>query len=145
VSATPAFLPRAVLDTNVLFAGLRSRRGASFAVLDALWPGKWKLILSNTISTEYEEILKRDPEVVGLSNQRINQLLDGLCAIAERRNLSQLWSPVLDDPDDEAFVHLAVEARADYLISHNLRHLAPARQLGVKLLAPRDFLAIIRS
>ena len=60
-------------------------------------------------------------------------------------NLSGLWTPVLDDPDDEAFVHPAVEARADCLVSHDLRHLAPAKQLGVELLAPRDFLAIIRT
>ena len=54
------------------------------------------------------------------------------------------WIPVLHDPDDEAFVQLAVEARAEALISHNLRHLEPARALGVNLLAPREFLAIIR-
>jgi predicted nucleic acid-binding protein len=52
---------------------------------------------------------------------------------------------VLSDPDDEALAHLAVEARADYLVSHNIKHLMPARHLGVKLLAPRDFLAIIRA
>ena len=136
---------RAVLDTNVLFAGLRSRRGASFVILDALWQGKWKLVLSNTVLTEYEEILKRDLAVLQLSDERINRLLDALCTLAERHNLSGLWSPVLDDPDDEAFVHLAVEARAECLVSHNLRHLAPARQLGVNLLAPRDFLTILRT
>jgi putative PIN family toxin of toxin-antitoxin system len=136
---------RAVLDTNVVYAGLRSQRGASFAILEALWQGKWKLILSNTVLTEYEEILRREAGTLNLNSQRISRLLDAICALAERRNLSALWMPVLNDPDDEAFVHLAVEAGADYLVSHNLRHLEPATRMGVKLLAPRDFAAIIRT
>jgi len=51
---------------------------------------------------------------------------------------------VLHDPDDEAFVQLAFEARADALLIHNLRHLEPARALGLNLLEPRQFLAILR-
>ena len=46
------------MDTNVLYAGLRSRRGASFQILEALWQRKWTLVLSNTVLTEYEEILR---------------------------------------------------------------------------------------
>ena len=134
-----------MLDTNVIYAGLRSRTGASFAVLQALWQRKWILVLSNTVLTEYEEILKRESGSLNLSSARIDQFLDALCALAERKNLSGLWIPGLIDPDDESFLRLAVEGGADCLVSHNLRHLAPARQLGVNLLAPRDFLAIMRA
>lgn len=133
------------MDTNVLYAGLRFRRGASFEILDALWQRKWTLILSNTVLTEYEEVIRREGGLLGLTEERINRLLDALCALAERRQLSESWTPVLTDPDDEALAHLAVEAKADYLVSHNIKHLSPARELGVKLLAPRDFLAIIRA
>jgi putative PIN family toxin of toxin-antitoxin system len=136
---------RAVMDTNVLYAGLRSRRGASFQILDALCLRKWRLVLSNTVLTEYEEILKRESAVLNLSSERIDKLLDALCSLADRRQLSESWVPVLTDSDDEALVHLAVEARADYLVSHNVRHLAPARKLGVTLLEPREFLSILRA
>jgi putative PIN family toxin of toxin-antitoxin system len=136
---------RVVLDTNVLYAGLRSRRGASFAILEALWLGKWILVLSNTIVTEYEEILKRESATLNLTHERISRLLDALCAVSERHNLTSLWLPALNDPDDEAVVHLAVEAKADFLLTHNIRHFAPAKSLGVNLVAPRDFLTIIRT
>lgn len=136
--------PRAVMDTNVLYAGIRSRRGASFQILDALWQRKWTLALSNTVLSEYEEILKRESTALNLSAERIDKLLDALCALADRRQLSESWIPVLTDSDDEALVHLAVEARADYVVSHNIRHLAPARKLGVTLLEPKAFLAILR-
>jgi len=133
------------MDTNVLFAGLRSRRGASFHVLDALWQRKWTLVLSNTILTEHEEILKREAETLVLSHEHINKLLDALCVLAERHQTSETWLPVLSDPDDETLVHLAVESKADHLVSHNVRHLEPARKLGVSLLEPRRFLAILRT
>lgn len=136
---------RAVMDTNVLYAGLRSRRGASFQLLDGLWQHKWRLVLSNTVLTEYEEVLKREASTLRMSFERINTLLDALCSLADRRNLSELWLPILSDPDDEPLVHLAVEANAEYLVSHNRGHLEPARALGVNLLAPREFLAIIRA
>ena len=136
---------RVVLDTNVLYAGLRSRHGASFQILDALWQRQWTLLLSNTVLTEYEEILHRESTALRLNPDRIQRLLDALCAIAEHRHPSGDWVPILSDPDDEALAHLAVEARADHLVTHNLNHLAPARRAGVNLLAPRVFLAILRT
>jgi predicted nucleic acid-binding protein len=115
------------MDTNVLYAGLRSRRGASFQILDRLWQGQWTLVLSNTVLTEYEELLKRKATTLGLTFEQITKVLDGLCVLAERRRLSEVWHPVLRDPDDEALVHLSVESG-----------------LGVNLLEPREFLAILR-
>ena len=119
--------------------GLRSRS------LDALWQRRWILGLSNTIVTEYEDVLKRDGASLGLNVQRIDALLDALCALAECYEPAGIWTPILQDPDDETFVQLAVAAKVSCLVSHNLRHLAPARSVGVNLLAPRDFLAILRS
>ena len=89
--------PRAVMDTKVLYAGLRSRSGASFQVLDALWRREWTLVLSNTVLTEYEEILKRESVTLSLTLERINKLLDALCSLADRRHLSESWLPVLTD------------------------------------------------
>jgi predicted nucleic acid-binding protein len=133
------------MDTNVLYAGLRSRRGASFQLLEALWQRKRTLVRSNTVLTQYEEILKREANTLGLRLEGINKLLDSLCFLAEQRHLSANWLPVLRDPDDEPLVHLAVEAGAGHLVSRKIRHLEPARKLGVRLLAPKDFLAIIRT
>jgi predicted nucleic acid-binding protein len=56
------------LDTNVLYAALRSRRGASFAILEALWQRKWSLLLSNTVLMEYEEILQRESQALNLNH-----------------------------------------------------------------------------
>jgi len=51
--------PIAVLDTNVLVAALRSKRGASFALLSRLTEGSFAVALSVPLLFEYEEVLSR--------------------------------------------------------------------------------------
>ena len=137
-------LIRAVMDTNVLLSGLRSNKGASSELLQLLRAGKWNLVLSNTVVAEYEEILKREAVNLSLSPKEIDKFLDALCLLADRHRLSIRWMPLLSDPNDEAFVHLASEADVEYLVTHNVKHLKPARQLGIKVVAPREFLSILR-
>jgi len=50
---------RAVLDTNVLLAALRSRQGASFEIISRYRQGEFSLLVSNTVLSEYDEVLKR--------------------------------------------------------------------------------------
>jgi predicted nucleic acid-binding protein len=135
---------RAVLDTNVLVAALRSRRGASFEVVRLLREGRWTLVLSNTVLGEYHEILHREAVAFGLSQLETDLYLDTLCALAEQRALTSEWQPVAIDPDDEPLVQLAREARIVYLVTHNVRHLAGARQFGVNVLRPAEFLELLR-
>jgi len=49
---------RAVMDTNVLYAALHSRLGASFEIFRRLREGEWTAVVSNHLVHEYEEILK---------------------------------------------------------------------------------------
>lgn len=44
---------RAILDTNVILASLRSTKGASFEILRRLRKGEWSLVLSNHLLHEY--------------------------------------------------------------------------------------------
>lgn len=134
---------RAVMDTNVLYSALRSRLGASYELLRHLRLGTWTLLLSNTIVTEYEEVLLRHASDLDLDPPEIRRLLDDLCALAERHSKTRILAPMLPDPDDEAFAQLAVLVRSDALITHNIAHLAPARPFGVNVLTPRQFLAML--
>ena len=98
---------RAVLDTNVLVAAFRSRRGASFEVFRLLRHGGWTAVLSNHLLYEYEEVLKRQAPALGLSLGDVDELLNAVCARAEQWILPPDWAPVLADPDDEPLVQLA--------------------------------------
>lgn len=136
---------RAVVDTNVVYAALYSNTGASSELFRPLTAGHWKLVLSNTLCAEYEEVLTREAATLEITREEIGRFLDALCAIAERHHLKGQWIPVLNDPDDEAQVHLAFEVGVDYIVTHNVRHLDPARELGIAVLTPKEFLNILRN
>ena len=93
---------------------------------------------------EYEEVLKRNADELGLSLADVDELLNAICARAEEWPLQPGWQPVLADADDEPLVQLAYESRAGRIVSHNVRHLRPAAALAVDVLKPREFLAMLR-
>jgi putative PIN family toxin of toxin-antitoxin system len=135
---------RAVVDTNVLVSGLRSPDGASHELLVRLREGSWTLVLSNTVLGEYHEILHRETEFLGLTHREADAYVDGLCELAERFSLTTQWQPAANDPDDEAIIQLAREARVLYLVTHNVRDVNRAAQFGVRVVRPAEFLEILR-
>jgi putative PIN family toxin of toxin-antitoxin system len=135
---------RAVMDTNVLVAALRSRSGASYELLRLLREGRWALVLSNTVLCEYHEVLHREAAVLKLTHAGADAYLDALCALAEQRTLTSEWQPAAADPDDEPLVQLAREAEVLYLVTHNIRDVRGAAQFGVQVLRPAQFLELVR-
>ena len=131
------------MDTNVLFAAFRSRLGWSFEIFTALRHDRWTAVVSNHLIHEYEEILKAHAAELGLSLPDVDTLLDAICARAEEWPLDPGWLPILHDPDDEPLAQLAYDSAARRIVTHNIRHLAPARGLGIEVLPPREFAAII--
>ncbi|WP_339381460.1 putative toxin-antitoxin system toxin component, PIN family [Brasilonema bromeliae] len=129
-----------ILDTNVLLAGLRSSRGASYKLLTMLNNNRWQLNISTALVFEYEEILKREQTQLGLSLEDIDNIIEALCAIANKRKIFYLWRPMLNDPDDDFLVDLAVESQADYIITYNQKDLQPAEKFGIKVVTPKQFL-----
>ncbi|MEO6786289.1 MAG: hypothetical protein ABI318_09175 [Chthoniobacteraceae bacterium] len=61
----------------------------------------------------------------------------------EEWQLAPGWLPILDDPDDKPLVQLAYDSGARRIAMHNLRHLIPARAIGIAVLPPREFAAMI--
>jgi putative PIN family toxin of toxin-antitoxin system len=124
---------RAVIDTNVLLAGLQSRNGASFALLSRFRAGQFVMVIANTVLTEYEEILKREGPKFGLNPSTVDRFLDALCAGAETYQPSGFWKPCLPDPDDEPLAQVAMEAKVAYLVTHNRKHFPSDRLPGVAI------------
>jgi predicted nucleic acid-binding protein len=90
-------------------------------------------------------VLAREAATLSITADDIGRFLDALCTFAERHRLKKPWIPVLNDPDDEAQVHLASEAGVDYIVAHNVKHLDPAREPGIAVLTPKEFLNIVRN
>lgn len=129
-----------VLDTNVLIAGLRSARRASYALLQLLGSGRFDLSVSVPLVLEYEAIAKEHSRAIGLSHAEIDDVIDYLCNVAEHREIYYLWRPFLRDPKDDMVLELAVESGADYIVTHNLRDFQGIEKFGIEAVSPGIFL-----
>jgi putative PIN family toxin of toxin-antitoxin system len=131
---------RIVLDTNVLVAGLRSNRGASYRLLQLVGTGRFEMHLSVPLVLEYEEVLTRLAPQLNLTRRDINDVLDYLSGEAVQHEISFLWRPFLRDPDDDLVLELAVQAACPLIVTHNVRDFDGSRSFGIAAISPRTFL-----
>lgn len=134
---------RAVLDTNVLIAALRSRQGASFRLLSLLGDPRWQPALSVALLLEYEAIASRHAQALHLPQWVVDAILNQICLHAHFQSIRFRVRPALPDPDDDFVLELAVASQSRYLVTHNLRDFSLAAQFGIAAIAPREFLAIL--
>lgn len=135
--------PRVVLDTNVLVAAIRSRRGASFRVLERVGTAAFEIAVSVALVLEYEEVLMRHRGDAGLDESDVGDLIDYLCAVARRQEIFYLWRPALRDPDDDLVLEVAVAAGCDGIVTFNTRDFVGAERFGLWVEPPREFLGRI--
>jgi putative PIN family toxin of toxin-antitoxin system len=129
-----------VLDTNVLIAALRSRRGASFELLRLVGNPRWRLHLSTALLLEYEAVARRQAQHFWLHPSRIEEVLDFLAASGQEHAVRFRWRPFLSDPDDDFILELAVAAKARYIVTHNLKNFAGVESFGLEAIAPAQML-----
>jgi putative PIN family toxin of toxin-antitoxin system len=134
---------RIVMDTNVLYAGLHSTRGASHEFLRAIDRGTVRIVLSTALLFEYEEVIRRNQVELGLSDQDVEELLNALCDVSEHQKVYFLWRPCLADVKDDHILELAVASRADYIVTYNVRHFQGAGRFGVKVSTAKEILESI--
>ncbi len=136
-----------MLDTSVIVAALRSRFGASNALLEHVARGRVRPLVTTALFLEYEDVVKR-PETrlaTGMSDEEVDGFLSALASAAEPVEVNFRWRPQLSDPKDELVLEAAVNGEADALVTHNIRDFEPARQVfGLRVLLPRDVLRELR-
>jgi len=131
---------RIVLDTNVLYSGLYSSKGASFKVLQAIEKDRLKMVISTTLLFEYEDVLNRNQAVLGLSESEIEKLLDYFCLKSEHQKIYFLWRPYLPDPNDDHLLELAVASVTSLIVTYNERHFKGVASFGVKSITPKELM-----
>ena len=136
-------VPDIVIDTNVLIAALRSKRGASYKLLWLIGTNKFETHDSVPLVLEYEDVVTRYRAELGLSQEDVSELIDALCSQAHHHEIHFLWRPALSDPNDELILELAVAAQCDYIVTHNIKDFKGTEKFGIQAVTPRDFLRII--
>ena len=95
---------------------------------------------SPALFLEYEDVLKRPAQlqVFGLNLGDIDDILADLASYILPVNIHYQWRPQLRDPSDEMVLEAAVNARADAIVTYNLRDFAPAKNFGIPVLNPEQ-------
>jgi putative PIN family toxin of toxin-antitoxin system len=130
---------RLVVDTNIVVSAALKPDGLQRTVLLLAITKPARLYVSNVILTEYRDVLSR-PELQIRKGPR-QQLFDLL------RKRSHLIDAVRTvqityDPEDNMFIECADAARADYLVTGNVRHF-PRFWKNTKVVTSREFLSLV--
>ena len=130
-----------ILDTNALLVAI-PKKSMFRPILDALINGKFDLILSNDILSEYIEILQRKSNSIVANN--IAEMLLNL------ENLKKVevyfeWKLIEQDPDDNKYVDAAIVGGADYIVTNDnhFQVLKTVEFPEVTVISIEDFLKLI--
>ena len=130
---------RIVLDTNVVVSAALKPDGLQRTVLLLALTKPARLYVTDAILAEYNGVLAR-PELQirkGLRRQLLQLIRSRAHAVTPAPALE-----VAKDPDDNKFLECAEAAKADYLVTGNLRHF-PRFWKKTKVINAREFLNVV--
>ena len=129
-----------VIDTNVYISGL-TFTGKPSEVLELMIKGKIEVYISPFILGEVETILKK---TFGWDEEQVKKALNQI-----KRKVTQIQpkvkvSVVKQKDADNRILECAIEAKAQYLVSGDKKHLLPLKQYrGINIISPAKFLEIM--
>ena len=130
---------RAVLDTNVVVSAHLEAEGHAALILGLALAGRFRCFASAALFSEYEDVLRR--RKFDFDEKRVarwlREMRDCMRMVKPRRTLE-----VTTDPDDNPLLECALEARADFLVTGNLRHF-PSQFQDIRVIPPKRFLMVL--
>ena len=133
-------IPRVVLDTNIVFAALKSASGASAHLLRCALNGEIEVRVSELVWEEYCGVLRRSTQILGCDEATVERFLDILAQLMELQEVYFLWRPHLRDVADDKVLECAVAANAEFLVTFNGRDFVGSDLFPVQVVTPAQML-----
>ncbi len=131
---------KVVIDTNVFVSALNFA-GRPNEVLELFMKGEIEVSISPFILTELERILRERFE---WRAEQIQRVLNRIKAKTILVHPKAKISAIKEKDDDNRILECAVEAKVEYLVSGDRKHLLPLRDYqGVKILSPAEFMRVV--
>jgi len=127
---------KAVIDTNVVFAGLANPKGAAFKILQRFFRRQFDWINSPQTLDEYQGVLSLSQKISPASVRIFLHLLRKRSLVIHVTDSLQ----VCKDPDDDKFLETAVAGSVDFLVTKNLKHFPRKSYQGVRIVNVATFL-----
>jgi predicted nucleic acid-binding protein len=100
------------------------------------------------LGMEYREVALREEHVTAsnLKAGEILELIEALEAFAEPIEVVTRLRPLSPDPNDDMVLDLAINGRADAIVTANTKHFAAAgKRFGILVLSPAELLEELRA
>ena len=130
---------KAVYDTNIIVSALISR-GFPFIALLLVLTGNIQLFITESLSQEYEEVLRR-PKFRNL-RQDISEVLSTIKRYAMLVTPDDTITKITDEPDNRV-LECAVAGKVDYIVTGNTKDFSFEEFMGIKVVSPREFIHMI--
>lgn len=130
---------RAVLDTNVVVSAHLTADGPAALIFRLALSRYFECYFSHALVQEYSEVLRRDKFKLdaGEIARSLHAFSAAAFVVTPRTRIR-----IARDPDDDKVLECATEAKADYIVTGNIRDFPPSFA-DVAVVAPRIFLNIL--
>lgn len=137
---------RAVIDTNVLLAGLLWR-GPPHKLLEHVRAGTISLVSSPALLAELADVIGRSKfdAILTRTNTSRERSLAQVRQLAEVMEPPPLPQPVCRDPDDDQVLALALAAKVELIVSGDNDLLSLGGFEGIPIIAPAEALTLIEA
>lgn len=132
-------MKRAVLDTNILVS---MALGGQIAKINDAWrAGKFLLIVSDEIASEYLKVLQRPK--FHLKPRAIAAIIGRIYRKAEFVLPQERITQIQADPEDNKFLEAAIEGKADAIVSGDKHLLELKKFRSIPILTASEFLDLL--
>lgn len=135
--------PQIVIDTNVFISALRSKNGASYALIVRIGKKVFECNISVPLLFEYEKIARDPSQELPFTKDEITRILNFICANSNHHKIFYLWRPYLKDQKDDMVLELALSSNSKYIVTFNRKDFVGIENFGIQAITPKDFLNII--
>lgn len=105
------------------------------------------ILLDYKVASEYRDVALRPEHLAAArrSPETVLSLIGDLEGLAEPVDVVSKPRPLSPDPNDDMVLDVAINGRADVLVTQNSKHFTTAaRRFGIKVMSPAELLEILR-
>jgi len=137
---------KAVIDTNILISGVISPNGSPRKIIEAARRLIFTIVTSYDINDEVLAVIHR-PKIYfryHLTEKIVDDISSLLYEGAELVSGNIRTNPISADPDDDKFIHAALESNSHYIVSGDKHLLDLEKYQGIKIVTANEFLNILK-
>jgi putative PIN family toxin of toxin-antitoxin system len=134
-------MKRVILDTNIIISSVLG--GALVLVLEKWDKGKFTVIVTTEIVSEYFEVLNRPK--FELTQDTIDKITRYIYQFSEFVVPEEQIRWIEDDPKDDKFLEAAIAGKVDYIVSGDKHLLALKAFRSIPILSGREFIDWLES